>query len=94
MKLETPMNGVLGMVQLFSTTELNLEQKEYVGIIQGSAKTLLTILNDILDYTKIQAGKIELEKINFSPNKIIDETIKLLKPIAVGKGIYLYYHTL
>ncbi|ALO24700.1 hybrid sensor histidine kinase/response regulator [Leptospira borgpetersenii] len=85
----TPMNGVLGMVQLLGTTKLNDEQKEYIQILSISAKSLLQIINDILDFSKIEAGKISLDKEVFSIHSVLDEIHDLLYPLAKQKRIGL-----
>ncbi|MGQ9425864.1 ATP-binding protein [Gilvimarinus sp. F26214L] len=65
-EIRTPLNGVLGMLQLLSASKLNREQKDCVRIIDSSGKTLLNIVNDILDYSRIEAGRLSIEKIPFN----------------------------
>ena len=72
-EIRTPMNGVMGMADLLSGTVLDEEQREYVTGIQRSADTLLTIINDILDVSKIESGKFELAPIVFSLGQLIDD---------------------
>ena len=85
------MNGVIGMTGLLLDTELDTEQRDYVQTIQSSGEALLTIINDILDYSKIEAGKIELEKLPFNVADCISETLNLLAPKASEKGLDLTY---
>lgn len=66
-EIRTPLNGILGFTQLLNDTELNKEQKEYTNIIQKSSEHLISIVNDILDLSKIKAQKVELEIIEFDP---------------------------
>ncbi|MDA7088587.1 PAS domain S-box protein [Pseudomonas sp. SA3-5] len=70
-EIRTPMNAVLGMLQLVEQTELNLRQRDYVTKAQGAAKSLLGLLNDILDYSKIEAGKLQLDPHPFEPEKLM-----------------------
>lgn len=88
-EIRTPMNGVLGMAELLKKTSLDQQQQQYLDIIDNSGKALLTIINDILDYSKIAAGKMQLEKIPFTLEKLVDDCLQMLSLPAVSKGIYI-----
>ena len=86
-EIRTPMNGFLGMIQLMEMTELTEEQKEYMTSVRISSDALLNIINDILDYTKIEVGKMKLEKIVFNLRRVINDVVSLFQLSAVGKGL-------
>ncbi|AFZ46070.1 multi-sensor hybrid histidine kinase [Cyanobacterium stanieri PCC 7202] len=90
-EIRTPMNGIMGMADLLCHTPLNKEQKDYVKTINQSGSLLLTIINDILDLAKIEAGKIELEKKPFNLHQCIEEVLKLMRANAINKNIKLIY---
>src|SRR6266568_3185993 len=77
-ELRTPMNGVIGMTDLLLDTELNEEQQDFVETVRHSADNLLVILNDILDLSKIEAGKLELEIIDCDVRLAVEEVAELL----------------
>jgi len=78
-EIRTPMNGVLGIAQLLTGTPLTDEQAGYLRIIRSSGETLLAILNDILDYSKIEAGKLELERTDFAMAPLLEEISALFR---------------
>jgi signal transduction histidine kinase len=88
-EIRTPMNGVGGMAELLLGTALDSEQQEYAEAIKGSAETLLTVINDILDISKIEAGKLHIECIPFDLKAAIEEILGLLKIRAQAKGLKL-----
>jgi len=88
-EIRTPLNAILGMTELALTTTLNREQRDYLRTVQTSADTLLQLLNDILDVSKIEAGKLEIEEVDFSLPEIIHETLKALAVKAHQKGLEL-----
>lgn len=88
-EIRTPMHGVLGMTGLLLETELSAEQREYAETVRHSAESLLTVLNDILDISKIEAGKLQIEKVAFDLESNLGEVVSLLAPKAREKGIEL-----
>lgn len=89
-EMRTPINGILGMAHLLDTTKLDSEQKDCVDTIKFSAESLLGIVNDILDYSKIEAGKLEFETLPFDFIELIEQTMDMLSVNAFGKGLEFY----
>lgn len=88
-EIRTPMNGILGMAQLLMRSQLTARQHKEVSAIYQSGRTLLSILNDALDFTKIEAGQVELENAPFSPAHVIAELEPMLDSLARERGLEL-----
>jgi PAS domain S-box-containing protein len=91
-EIRTPLNGILGMTELVLDTQLTDKQREYLRMVKASADSLLTVINDLLDFAKIEAGKFELEQVPFSPHDLLETTLKPLSLRAQQKGLEFTWH--
>ncbi|MEO0468699.1 MAG: PAS domain-containing protein [Bacteroidota bacterium] len=90
-EIRTPLNAVIGMTGLLAETELDREQRKFLSTIRQGGENLLSVINDILDYSKIEAGKVELEKEDFTLLDPVEDTLDLLAAKAYEKNIELMY---
>ena len=88
-EIRTPMNGIIGMLQLLHASPLDAAQKERVELAAGAAESLFRLLNDILDLSKVESGRLEFESLRFSPAEAVREVSCLLQPQAAAKRLAL-----
>ncbi|MBL8460535.1 MAG: PAS domain S-box protein, partial [Zoogloea sp.] len=86
-EIRTPLNGIIGMAQLLEMAPHSAEQKDYISTIQKSGEALLAIINDILDYSKIEARKMNLEEVGFDLRQMVVEVERLFRPKAQEKAL-------
>ena len=91
-EIRTPMNGVIGMISLLQETGLSSEQQRYAEAVLSSGEALLTIINDILDLSKLEAGRIDLAEESFDLRKAVDGVIEILTPVAVANDTEMACH--
>lgn len=91
-EIRTPINGIIGMTELTLNTQLTAEQREYLETVEMSAESLLRLINDFLDFAKIEAGKLDLVAMDFSLRDFIGNTMSTLAVHAHRKGLELIYH--
>jgi signal transduction histidine kinase/DNA-binding response OmpR family regulator len=91
-ELRTPMNGVLGMAGLLLTTELNTRQRRFAEAIRRSGQSLLAIISDILDFSKVEAGKLQLDVATFDLRALVEDVVETLSVQAHNKGLELLCH--
>lgn len=90
-EIRTPMNGVIGMSSLLGETALTGEQREYVDCVKSSAATLLNVINDVLDFSKIESGSVQLDFHEFNLYECVEELIKMFRLQSLEKDIALVY---
>lgn len=88
-EVRTPLNGIMGMAQLLKATGMNEEQAEYLRLLDESARHLLSLINDILDISRIEAGRMKLEQTPFSLREIVSQSMQMHRQTAEHKGIAL-----
>ncbi len=91
-EIRTPINGVMGMTEMLKETKLNGEQDEYVKAIRSSGEALLTVINDVLDLTRAEQGRITINDYSFSLNELLNDIESLLKPVIQNKGLAFHKH--
>ena len=91
-EIRTPLNGVLGMTELLLDSELTAEQRDCLNTVKSSADSLLNLVNDVLDFSKMEARKLELECVRFDLRTTLDSTLKSLEISARRKGLELACH--
>jgi len=90
-EIRTPLNAVIGMTSLLLHTDINEEQRDYTETIRSSSEALLAIINDLLDYSKLEVGRLDLERHAFELRRCVEEALDLLAPSAGEKGVDLAY---
>jgi len=91
-ELRTPLNGVIGMVDLLADSPLDAQQRRYAQVARTSADLLLGVINDILDLSRIESGKLELDAVAFNPAELVEEVVSVLAIQAEDKGLELACH--
>ncbi len=90
-ELRTPLNGIIGLTQLVLDTELNDEQRNYLNMVRSSSNTLLELINDILDISKVEAGKLSIEETPFCLSELLNDIVEVYRFLAEDKGLTLDY---
>lgn len=88
-EIRTPMTGIFGMVDFLKDTPLNAEQKDFVGTISDCSKTLLNTLNDVLDFSKVESGKLDISAVNFDLHNMLENSGRVMRQTAEDKGLKL-----
>ena len=88
-EMRTPLNGILGMAALMQDTPLSADQEDYAKTIEASARTMLSLIDDVLDISKIEAGKYQIESVDFDLYSLVRSTTAIVMPVAQAKGIAL-----
>jgi PAS domain S-box-containing protein len=91
-EIRTPINGILGMADLLGDTSLDEEQREHLDMLLSSGKVLLTVVNDVLDFSRIEAGKLNLEMIPFNVEETVSDIFGTMRNSAEEKGLKLHYN--
>ena len=85
-EIRTPLNGVVGMMNLLADTDLTGEQREYVDVARSSSDALMTVINDILDVAKIEAGRLEIERRDFNLHEMVEASCDMVAAIRGRQG--------
>ncbi len=88
-EIRTPMTGMLGMMRLLADSKLGPKQREHLSVAASSGEALLGILNAILDYSKVESGNVEIEKVDFDLSKLVTGVVAFMRPMAIEKGLEL-----